>query len=170
MKKETPDGLSRRSFLQGASILGSGALLLGSGRRSYGFDDAELHPPLPRRVLGKTKQQVTALALGTWPCGRSEDVDTAGVSAIVNEAIDLGINFIDTARNYGKAEEGIGKALGKRRDQVFLTTKVWADDAEEARRSLEESLRACRRTTWTWCTCTVSAIVTRSRPWPTTER
>ena len=64
--------------------------------------------------------------------------------AIVREALDQGINFIDTAHNYGNAEEGIGKALGKRRDQVFLTTKVWADDADQARQSLEESLRALK--------------------------
>jgi predicted aldo/keto reductase-like oxidoreductase len=84
------------------------------------------------------------LALGTWPCGKSKTVDTPGVTAIVNEALELGINFIDTAHNYGNAEEGIGKALGKRRDEVFLTTKVFADDAEEARISFEESLRALR--------------------------
>jgi hypothetical protein len=56
--------LSRRSFLQGASALGSGALLLEQGMAQA----AELAPAktLPRRVLGKTKQEVTALALGTW--------------------------------------------------------------------------------------------------------
>lgn len=141
MSKEKQNQFSRRSFLQGASALGgSGALLLSRGHGGYAQDTTTTQT-LPRRVLGKTKQRVSALALGTWPCGRSEDVDMRGVSALVNEALDLGINFIDTARNYGKAEEGIGKALGKRRDEVFLTTKVWADDADEARRSLEESLR-----------------------------
>ena len=43
-----------------------------------------------------------------------------------------------------KAEEGIGKGLASQRHQLFLTTKVWADDADEARRSLEESLRTLR--------------------------
>jgi predicted aldo/keto reductase-like oxidoreductase len=94
--------------------------------------------------LGKTKQKVSALALGTWPCGRSQDVDTAAVTRLVNEALDLGINFVDTAHNYGKAEDAIGQALGQRRDQVFLATKVWADDADAALQSLEESLRALR--------------------------
>ena len=134
---------SRREFLQELSLLGSGALLLEAGTAVQAADVVP-RDALPRRVLGKTKQEVTALALGTWPCGRCETVDTPAVMAIVNEAVDLGINFIDTAHNYGNGEEGIGKALGKRRDQVFLTTKVWADDADEARTSFEESLRALR--------------------------
>ncbi len=142
MSSTEQNGLSRRKFLQEAGALGGGALLL--DKRSAHAAEATSAAALPRRVLGKTQQEVTALALGTWPCGKSETVDTPGVSAIVNEALDLGINFIDTAHNYGNAEEGIGKALGKRRDDVFLTTKVWADDAEQARTSLEESLRALR--------------------------
>ncbi len=140
MPSSEPHGISRRTFLQEASLLSGGAILLDSGMAVYAADPAP--GTLPRRVLGKTKQEVTALALGTWPCGRCESIGVTGVSAIVNEALDLGINMIDTAHNYGRAEEGVGKALGKRRDQVFLTTKVWADSAEEARVSLEESLRA----------------------------
>jgi predicted aldo/keto reductase-like oxidoreductase len=133
--------LSRRDFLHDAGALGSAALLLNTQTMVRAAEPA-VADALPRRILGRTQQEVTALALGTWPCGRSETVDTVGVAAIVNEAIDLGIDFIDTAHNYGNAEEGIGKALGKRRDQVFLTTKVWADDEAEARTSFEESLRA----------------------------
>ena len=143
MSNDNPARFSRRSFLQGGSLLGGSALLLHEATATRAAESVDLHD-MPRRMLGKTKLSVSALALGTWPCGRSESVDTPDVSRIVNEAIDLGINLIDTARNYGKAEEGIGKALGKRRDQVVLATKVWADDTEEARRSLEESLRALR--------------------------
>ena len=142
MSDNKHSGLSRRKFLQEASVLGGGALLLEKGTARAAATART--DTLPRRVLGKTKQEVTALALGTWPCGRSETVDTPGVAAVVNEALELGINFIDTAHNYGNAEEGIGKALGKRRDEVFLATKVWADDAEQARISFEESLRALR--------------------------
>lgn len=141
--------ISRRTFLRdaralggsalGGSALGGTALLLQRGAQAT---EATAEDELPRRVLGKTQEEVTALALGTWPCGRSAKVDTPSVMAIVNEALDLGINVIDTAHNYGNAEEGVGKALGKRRDQIFLTTKVWADDEKQARQSFEESLRA----------------------------
>ena len=140
MTRDQRSELSRRSFLHGVGALGGGTLL--ATREASAQSSASA--PLPRRVLGKTGQSVSTLALGTWPCGRSQDLDVAGVSDLVNEAIDLGINLIDTAHNYGKAEEGIGRALGGRRDQVFLTTKVWADDASGARDSFEESLRALR--------------------------
>ena len=132
--------MSRRSFLCGTTVLGGTALLAGGAiaePRSAG-------QTLPRRVLGRTKENVTAIALGTWPCGMCQTVDTAQASRIVQEALDLGINYVDTARAYGKAEEAVGLALGTRRDQVFLTTKVWADTADEAKKSFEQSLRILR--------------------------
>jgi predicted aldo/keto reductase-like oxidoreductase len=137
MSDNSHSNLSRRSFLRGAAALGAGTVL--APRPVSAAEQT-----LPLRTLGSTKQQVTTLALGTWPCGRSSDVDVAGVGKLVHAALDLGITFIDTARAYGKAEEGIGKALGRHRREVFLATKVWADDAEEAAKSLHESLRTLR--------------------------
>ena len=141
MSNDKSRPLSRRSFIQASSVLGGGTLL---AARDGNAQQATATRNLPKRELGRTKQKVSALALGTWPCGRSQDVDTAAVTRLVSEALDLGINFVDTAHNYGKAEEGIGKALGRRRDQVFLATKVWADDGESAQQSFEASLRALR--------------------------
>lgn len=137
MSSYRADRFSRRSFLQGASVLGGSALLAGRAAAA----PAALSRPLPRRVLGKTNQEVTTLALGTWPCGRCKELDVDAVGRLVKESLDLGINLIDTAHNYGKAEEAIGKALGAQRKDVFLTTKVWADTAAEARESFESSLR-----------------------------
>ena len=82
--------------------------------------------------------------LGTYPAGWSSDLDVAAASRLVDEALDLGINFIDAARIYGRAEDAIGRILGDRRDKIFLTTKVWADDAKEAEDDFEESLRDLR--------------------------
>jgi len=59
----------------------------------------------------------------------------------VQEALDLGITSIDTAPKYVKSEEGIGKALGARRKDVFLATKVWADTIDEAEESFSTSLK-----------------------------
>jgi predicted aldo/keto reductase-like oxidoreductase len=141
MSKDIDYQLTRRSFIQNTGALGGGTLL---AARDGDAQQATATQSLPQRKLGRTNQKVSALALGSWPCGRSQDVDTAAVTRLVNEALDLGINFVDTAHNYGKAEDGIGKALGRRRDQVFLATKVWADDAKSAQQSFEESLRALR--------------------------
>jgi predicted aldo/keto reductase-like oxidoreductase len=137
-----PSAISRRSFLQAAGAIGGGSLWLSGVTPSLGADVAG--QGLPQRVLGRTNEKVSALSLGTWPCGKCDTIDDRGVAEIVNEAVDLGINLIDCARAYDNAESGIGKALSRRRDEVLLTTKVWADTAAEAQESFEESLRTLR--------------------------
>jgi predicted aldo/keto reductase-like oxidoreductase len=132
--------MTRRSFLQSAGALGGGALLLegiAPPRAAWAADEG-----LPRRPLGKTGEKVSLLALGTWPSGKCDTIDDRGVANLVAEAIDLGVNFIDSARAYDNAEDGIGKAIANRRDKVFLSTKVWADTAAEAQASFEATLRA----------------------------
>lgn len=141
MAEECAFEFPRRSFVQASGALAGGLALAG---RTASALAAPATKTLPTRVLGKTKENVTVLALGTAPARQSRTVDTPTVKAIVKEALDLGINFIDSARVYGNAEEGIGQLLGPRRKDVFLTTKVWADDAAGARKSLEQSLRLLR--------------------------
>lgn len=128
--------VSRRLFLQGAGAVGASSLL--TSREAVAKPTTST---LPKRVLGRTQQQVPILTLGTWPCGRSSDVDVAAVEKLTRAALDMGVTMVDAARNYGKAEEGIGRGLKGRRDEVFLTTKVWADTAKEAQTSLEQSLK-----------------------------
>jgi predicted aldo/keto reductase-like oxidoreductase len=137
MSKHDKFSISRRSFIHG---LGGGALLAGSGVLAHSAESTASEA-MPRRVLGRTKLEVSTLSLGTWPCGKCDTIDAQGVAALVGEALDLGINYIDAARAYDNAEQGIGMALKGRRDQVILSTKVWADTADEARTSFEESLR-----------------------------
>lgn len=128
--------LTRRTFLRGASALGASALL--SAQRA---DASIFETDFPARTLGKTNEKVSTLALGTWPCGRSSDVSVEGVVQLVHEALGLGINFIDVANAYGKAEEAVGIALREQRDKLFLATKVWADTAKDAEKSLADSLK-----------------------------
>lgn len=132
--------LTRRSFLQGAGALGGSALLLKTLDTNRSASAAE--QALPKRTLGRTGVEVGTLALGTWPSGKCDTIDDQGVERLVNEALDLGVNLIDTARAYDNAESGIGRVLRRRRDEVFLTTKVWADTASDAQKSFEASLRA----------------------------
>jgi predicted aldo/keto reductase-like oxidoreductase len=134
--------LSRRTFVRQSGLLAGGALL--AAKAADAAPATAISATLPKRTLGRTGLEVSALALGTWPSGMCRDITIEQVDVIVNEAIDSGITLIDTARNYGKAEEGIGRALGPRRDRVILTTKVWADDANGARTSFERSLRTLR--------------------------
>lgn len=78
------------------------------------------------RPLGNSGVQVSALGLGTNQFGRV--VDEAGARAIIDRALELGINFIDTAESYGGgvSEELLGKALEGRRDDFVVATKTGA--------------------------------------------
>lgn len=134
---------SRRTFL-GRTGATAGGLLLGSAELTVcraAATEASRSELLRRRVLGKTNQPVTTLAIGTSPYGRAKSIGRRHVANMVDEALNLGVNFIDTARLDGNAEEGIGLALGRRRREVFLATKVWADTVADAQASLDASLR-----------------------------
>lgn len=77
------------------------------------------------RHLGNSGLRVSAIGLGTNQFGGK--VDQAGVNDIMDAAIDLGINFIDTADVYtgGRSEETLGRALQGKWDKVVLATKVF---------------------------------------------
>lgn len=76
------------------------------------------------RQLGNSGVKVSAIGLGTNQFGSK--VDQAGVNEIIAGALDLGINFIDTADVYqaGRSEETLGIALQGKWGQVVLATKV----------------------------------------------
>lgn len=76
------------------------------------------------RSLGKSGLRVSAIGLGTNQFGGKVDAD--GVARIIHRALDVGVNFIDTADTYtgGRSEETIGQAIAGRRDEVVLATKV----------------------------------------------
>jgi len=97
---------------------------------------------IPKRPLGKTGLQVSALGLGGYHLGSADSDDEA--NRIVGEAIDAGVNFFDNAWEYhdGKSEVRMGNALQGKRDQVILMTKVCTHGRKKdvAMRMLEESL------------------------------
>ena len=74
--------------------------------------------------LGSSGLKVSAVGLGGNTFGRY--VDEAGTAQIVHRALELGINFFDTADVYtaGRSEELVGKALRDRRDRALIATKV----------------------------------------------
>ncbi len=79
------------------------------------------------RKLGLSGLEVSEICLGSWVFGGDHwgEVDDKVSESVVRAAMDLGVNFIDTAPIYGsgRAETVIGKALKERRDRVFLATK-----------------------------------------------
>jgi len=84
------------------------------------------------RYLGRTGLQVSEICLGVMTFGGSKDWDHVGAlnqeeaDQFVRTAFDSGVNFFDTADiySYGLSEEMLGKALGNRRKDAVIATKV----------------------------------------------
>lgn len=113
------------------------------------------------RRLGQSEMQITPVGIGTAPIGSTPSwrvnwgpQDEGEAIRAIQAAIDLGVNWVDTAPFYGwgRAEQLVGAALRGRRDQVYIFTKVgtlpdgqggWREDLSAAsiRREVESSLR-----------------------------
>jgi aryl-alcohol dehydrogenase-like predicted oxidoreductase len=97
---------------------------------------------MDRKKLGSSDLEIAPIGLGTWaigggdnPYGWGPQDDSDSVKAI-QRAIDLGINWIDTAPGYGDghSEEVVGKAIASRRDEVIIATKcgiLWKEDGSD---------------------------------------
>jgi aryl-alcohol dehydrogenase-like predicted oxidoreductase len=72
------------------------------------------------RRFGRTELQLTELGYGAMELRR---VDTAQAELLLNNVLDAGINFIDTAPDYGASEEYIGKYIAHRRAEYILASK-----------------------------------------------
>jgi len=99
---------------------------------------SEATTALPTRLLGGTGYHVSVLSLGGVKYNKRSDAHAA---AVVHRAIDLGINYIDTAHTYADSERKIGLVMRERRDEVFLATKTERRDRSGARKQIEESFR-----------------------------
>ncbi|MEH6589269.1 MAG: aldo/keto reductase [Halioglobus sp.] len=85
------------------------------------------------RPLGNTGMKVSALGLGTVKLGRNQGVkypenfhipDDRAATSLLSEALDLGINLIDTAPAYGNSEQRLGSLLRGQRQQWLICSKV----------------------------------------------
>lgn len=104
------------------------------------------------RNLGFSDLDLTTIGLGTWAIGGGgweygwgPQDETASIQTI-HRALDLGMNWLDTAAAYGlgRSEEVIGTALKDRRDQVIIATKCglrWDDSGHVFRNSQPDSLQ-----------------------------
>lgn len=92
---------------------------------------------MQRNVLGRTGLEVTRLGYGsmglrgprTWG---KRVIDDEDADAFLNAVLDAGINFVDTAPDYGLSEERIGRAIGHRRDEFLLATKCGCAPVQHA--------------------------------------
>jgi hypothetical protein len=120
-------GCDRRTFLKTSLVASTALGLSPSGdvfAKTAAWASEPLTKPLPKRPLGNTGHQVTIYGLGGLFTPSKHDQHDEAVK-IVNRAIDLGVNYIDTAAWYGTgaSELNIGTVMQERRDEVFLASK-----------------------------------------------
>jgi aryl-alcohol dehydrogenase-like predicted oxidoreductase len=134
---------TRRDFLKQAA---AGATLAALAENVIAQTSSASAAGLPTRVLGRTGQRVSILALGGWHIGSIKD-DAESIR-LMQAALDEGITFFDNAWDYhdGRSEELMGRALAEdgRRQKVFLMTKNCERDYAGSQRCLEDSLRRLR--------------------------
>lgn len=128
---------SRRNFLAVGLVLPAAGLATTTANPS-----PSPAPPVPQgapgklthRTLGKTGLKVTTVGYG---CMITSD------ATVITRAVDMGINYFDTSRNYqrGQNERMVGVALGAKRKDIILSSKVDATDKAGALAELDTSLK-----------------------------
>lgn len=93
---------------------------------------------MQHRAFGATGVSVPVIGQGSWTSERTRATSVAAL----RRGIDLGMTHIDTAEMYGRgaAEEVIAEAVGPRRDEVFIVSKVLPENASRA-----ATIEACHR-------------------------
>ena len=139
------DKMDRREFVKTSMALGVGAFAApGTGIRLVELSDTDApseRPSIEKRVLGRTKAEISAVSFGAMRCKNP---------MVLHRALDLGMNYIDTAHCYsnGKNEIMVGKVMKTRRKEAFLATKVHNHNKggwiakEDMIRSVEASLQS----------------------------
>jgi predicted aldo/keto reductase-like oxidoreductase len=132
MTKRTRSSVTRRDFVKQAALgaigagaaLGAGSLALGQTGAPPPADHPVRKGDMVYRRLGRTDLMVSELAVGGSP---SPD------PAVFTEALDRGMNLVDSSAAYANGEERIGEVVEGRRDQVIISTKCHTQRMEDAR-------------------------------------
>ena len=144
-------GQDRREFLKrGVAAVGGAAAGAGLGASAAVAAGRPLpsNPrtpaAMPTRNLGRTGYSVGAFSLGGQAAVEQPDNAAAAV-AIVEKALDLGVNYIDTAARYGGdspwSQTYIGQVMRRRRGEAFLATKTHDRTRDGSLKLLEQSLK-----------------------------
>lgn len=130
------DDLTRRDFVK-VTTVGAAGLALGAAGAGA--------TTMSTRPLGKTSHNVYLFSLG-GQSALEEPGNEDLAQAIINRAIDLGVNYLDTAAQYGNgiSQKYLGMVMAKRRKEVFLATKTHDRTRDGALRMLEQSLTSLR--------------------------
>jgi aryl-alcohol dehydrogenase-like predicted oxidoreductase len=135
--------VDRRTFLRagltGAAGLGVG-LLSANPRGLAAASTAEA--AMPKRALGRTGHEVALFSLGGQATLEQEGGRARETAiAIIHRALDLGVNYCDTAPLYGPSQDYYGEVMKTRRKETFLASKTDDRTRDGSLRLLEQSLK-----------------------------
>lgn len=146
---DSEKSISRRTFLERgvASVVGAGVGLVAADGVSWSQENPGEKPPdIPAekptikdyRPLGKTGWKVSDISFGN--AGMTEP-------SLLEYAVERGINYVDTARQYYEMEVVVGKIFPQKRDKLFVTTKLMPElitadvTADAVATAIDESLQ-----------------------------
>ena len=94
---------------------------------------------MERRPLGAGRLDAPVVGLGTW--ARLEAAADAGrAGPLVRQALEEGITLFDSSPMYGRAERLLAEALGERRPEAIVATKIWTGSPDEGRHQLARAV------------------------------
>jgi aryl-alcohol dehydrogenase-like predicted oxidoreductase len=96
---------------------------------------------MEQRPFGRTGLEVPVIGLGTWNRFDLPSQDESVAAEVVNEVFDRGTRVVDSSPMYGRAEAVLGRALGPRRREALVATKIWTGSAGEGQAQFRSQLR-----------------------------
>jgi aryl-alcohol dehydrogenase-like predicted oxidoreductase len=150
MKHQLPTSSDRRNFLKTGGAVAAGLLANGAALASTaisGFPPLPANPntqaAMPTRNLGKTGYKVGIFSLGGQAALEKPNNFEVAIP-IIERALDLGVNYIDTSSIYGGpqrwSEQYVGRVIKTRRQDAFIATKTKERTRDGSLRMIEKSL------------------------------
>lgn len=94
-----------------------------------------------RRAFGRSGFDVPVIGMGTWKTFDVTSADVPSRREVIGVALDQGVNLYDSSPMYGRSERVLAEALGNRRAEAIIATKVWTASASEGRTQIADALK-----------------------------
>ena len=95
---------------------------------------------MERRAFGANEVEVTVIGLGTWQTFDLASDEEAIADDVLAASFERGVRLVDSSPMYGRSEEVLGRAIGNRRDDIFVATKTWSPTQRQAEGHFQKQL------------------------------